>query len=446
MLFTRDLRIHDNPALALACEEYDSVVPLFVRDPAFTRPPLGGSSARSQFLDEALVGLDEGLRRLGGALHVAVGPVAAAVAGVAAELGGADVVCARDVSPYASRREAELANERRLRLVDSHFAVAAGAVAPAGGTHYQVFSAYHRAWERTTIRPLASTPEQIRLPQAFVPRPPVAAPASGTIVGGEDEGIRRVRAFLRDGLSAYGASGHDDLSIDGTSLLSPYIRFGCVSVPALIARAREQGGDAFVRQLCWREFYAQLLWANPHSVDTDLRPRGDIWEDNPDSYAAWKAGMTGYPLVDAGMRQLLAEGWMHNRARLVTASFLVKHLGIDWREGARHFFDHLLDGDLAQNIGNWQWVAGTGVDTRPNRMFNPSAQLKKLDPNGTYVHRYVPELSHIPGNQLLNPGLLAPDYPAPIVIHEDAVAAFRARRRLEPPASRPSGDAEEHGD
>jgi len=141
--------------------------------------------------------------------------------------------------------------------------------------------------------------------------------------------------------------------------------------------------------------------------------------------------MTGFPLVDAGMRQLRAEGWMHNRARMVAASFLVKDLGIDWREGARHFFDLLLDGDVAQNIGNWQWVAGTGVDTRPNRIYNPTAQLKKLDPEGDYVRRYVPELADVPARDIAFPGLLAPSYPAPIVDHARAVEAFRERRDLQ---------------
>ncbi len=141
--------------------------------------------------------------------------------------------------------------------------------------------------------------------------------------------------------------------------------------------------------------------------------------------------MTGYPFVDAGMRQLREEGWMHNRARMVAASFLVKDLGIDWREGARHFFDLLLDGDVAQNVGNWQWVAGTGVDTRPNRIYNPTAQLKKLDPDGDYVRRYVPELADVPVRDLAEPGLLAPAYPRPIVDHGLAVAAFRRRRGVE---------------
>ena len=246
--------------------------------------------------------------------------------------------------------------------------------------------------------------------------------------GGETAGVERAAAWLREHLDGYGAGGHDAIAADATSRLSPYLHFGCISPRALAVRARELGGDAFVRQLCWRDFYAQILFARPETQVEDMRGRGDRWLDDPDGLAAWKEGATGYPLVDAGMRQLRAEGWMHNRARMVTASFLVKDLGIDWREGARHFFDLLLDGDVAQNVGNWQWVAGTGVDTRPNRIYNPTAQLKKLDPDGDYVRRYVPELEDVPARDIAEPGLLAPSYPRPIVDHGQAVAAFRARR------------------
>jgi deoxyribodipyrimidine photo-lyase len=232
--------------------------------------------------------------------------------------------------------------------------------------------------------------------------------------------------WLRERLGGYGA-GHDDLAADDTSRLSPYLHFGCVSARELAVKARERRGNAFVRQLCWRDFYAQLLHARPETVRDDLRPRGDRWVDDEEALAAWREGRTGYPLVDAGMRQLALEGWMHNRARLVTASFLVKDLGIDWRRGAEHYFDLLLDGDVAQNVGNWQWVAGTGVDTRPNRVFNPTAQAKRLDPDGTYVRRYVEELAGVEA-EIFEPGLLAPGYPAPIVDHSEAVAAFRRRR------------------
>ncbi len=172
------------------------------------------------------------------------------------------------------------------------------------------------------------------------------------------------------------------------------------------------GAEAFVRQLCWRDFHHQLLAARPETSRDDFRPRAAEWRVDADALQAWKDGRTGFPLVDAGMRQLLREGWMHNRARLVTGSFLTKHLGIHWREGAAHFFDHLVDGDVANNTGNWQWVAGTGTDTRPYRMLNPIRQSGRYDPDGIYARRYVEEL----GTQ---------DYPEPIVEHEEAYARFR---------------------
>ena len=173
-----------------------------------------------------------------------------------------------------------------------------------------------------------------------------------------------------------------------------------------------------MRQLCWRDFYAQLLAARPETSRVDFRPRGRRWRDDPEALAAWKAGRTGFPVIDAGMRQLAREGWMHNRARLLTGSFLAKNLLIDWRLGAAHFFDLLVDGDVASNTGNWQWVAGTGVDTRPNRVFNPISQARRFDPDGTYVRRYVPELAHIEGAAVHEPWKLArrPEgYPAPIL-------------------------------
>ena len=229
--------------------------------------------------------------------------------------------------------------------------------------------------------------------------------------------------------------GRDDLADDSTSRLSPYLRFGCLSPLEVAERARGRaGGDAFVRQLCWRDFHYQLFAARPELARDDMRPRGDRWRDDDEALIAWKDGRTGYPLVDAGMRQLREEGFMHNRARLVTASFLTKHLYLDWRTGAAHFADLLVDGDIPNNVGNWQWVAGTGADTRPNRMFNPTRQAQRYDPSGAYVRRWVPELAEIDGAATHEPwklGMLAPaEYPPPIVDHDEAVARFREARAL----------------
>lgn len=427
LLFTRDLRLHDNPTLRAALDETETVLPLFVFDEGITGTRYGAAANRRAFLAESLVDLDASLRSAGAALDVRRGEVVAETVKAARRVRAEAVFVSADVSPYARAREAKLADEVDLRVVDSHFVVPAGEVAPAGGTHYRVFTPYYRAWLPAWRGEPLGKPRTIRLPEGTTIKPPPRVGHASLAPGGERAGARLARRWLADGLAGYG-TGHDDLGADGTSRLSPYIHFGCVSPRALAVRAREKRGVAFVRQLCWRDFYAQLLWGQPQTTTEDLRPRRDRWVDDEETLEAWKGGRTGYPLVDAGMRQLREEGWMHNRARLVVASFLVKDLGIDWREGARHFFDLLLDGDVAQNVGNWQWVAGTGVDTRPNRVFNPTAQLKRLDPTGAYVKRWVPELADVPASALAEPGLLAPDYPAPIVDHAEAVRELGKRR------------------
>jgi deoxyribodipyrimidine photo-lyase len=434
VLFTRDLRVHDNPALAAAVEAAQRVLPLFVVDDGIGGTRFGAAPGRRAFLQESLADLDRSLRRLGGALDVRRGEAVAETVRAARSVGATTVFASADVSPYAVARQRRLAAELDLRLVEGNYVVPAGEVAPTGNDYYQVFSPYHRAWSEVPWGTPVPAPRAIRLPVGQEPGAAELCVGStqATMNGGESAGVQRAAAWLRDHLDGYGTGGHDAIAADATSRLSPYLHFGCISPRSLAVRASARGGgDAFARQLCWRDFYAQILFARPETQIEDMRSRDDRWIDDPDGLAAWKEGMTGYPLVDAGMRQLRAEGWMHNRARMVTASFLVKDLGIDWREGARHFFDLLLDGDVAQNIGNWQWVAGTGVDTRPNRIYNPTAQLKKLDPEGVYVRRYVPELEDVPARDIAEPGLLAPSYPRPIVDHAQAAAAFRARRGVE---------------
>jgi deoxyribodipyrimidine photo-lyase len=250
--------------------------------------------------------------------------------------------------------------------------------------------------------------------------------------GGETAGRRRLERWLESGIDEY-AELHDKLAADATSGLSPYLHFGCLSALETAALALSHPrGEAFGRQLCWRDFYLQLLHAVPRLARADYRPRGDVWREDEDALAAWREGRTGYPVVDAGMRQLRQEGAMHNRARLIAASFLTKDLCLDWRHGVAHFSELLVDGDVASNAGNWQWVAGTGTDPRPNRIFNPTRQALRFDPQGDYVRRYVPELAGIEGGAVHEPwklGRLKPaDYPDRVIVHEAAAAAFRARR------------------
>jgi len=230
-----------------------------------------------------------------------------------------------------------------------------------------------------------------------------------------------VRHWLASGIRDY-ARAQDDLAGDATSRLSPYLHFGCVSAVDLAGRAgRSAGALAFVRQLAWRDFHHQVLAARPDAAYRDYRDRGDHWRDDPDTLESWRAGQTGVPIVDAGMRQLLSEGWMHNRARLIVGNFLCKTLHVDWRAGAAHFFRLLVDGDIANNCLNWQWVAGTGTTTRPNRVLNPLRQAARHDPNGDYVRRYVPELATVEGRSVHRPWRLPESvrrqlrYPMPII-------------------------------
>ena len=239
--------------------------------------------------------------------------------------------------------------------------------------------------------------------------------------GGESAGRDRLGRWLRNGSRRY-VDLADDLPAEATSHLSPYLHFGCLSANEVLSRVEEQKGlEDFARQLCWRDFHHQVLAARPDIPYNDYRKRGCRWKSPRGRLDAWKEGRTGYPIVDAGMRQLADQGFLPNRARLIVASFLTKTLGIDWRAGALHFERLLVDGDLANNVGNWQWVAGTGNDTRPNRVLNPIRQARRFDPDGTYVRRLVPELAGIEGRAIHEPWKLnrevrgGLDYPDPLV-------------------------------
>ncbi|MEV4397369.1 deoxyribodipyrimidine photo-lyase [Nonomuraea sp. NPDC049607] len=411
VLFNRDLRVHDHPALTAACEGARAVLPLFVLDDAV---PAG---RRRGFLLECLADLRASLRARGGDLIVRHGDVVTETMKFVQETGAEAVFASADVSLLAGRRQDRLARERiSYQLFPGVTVVPPGALTPSGGgDHYRVFTPYWRAWSRHRNRPLLAAPRQVPTPHDLgAGRLPVQARPE-PVPGGESAARDRARRWIRRDLGGY-ADGHDDLAGDRTSRLSPYLRFGCLSPLELAHLAA--GGEAFLRQLCWRDFYHQVTYAFPRINRDDYRPRGHRWRDDEDALQSWREGMTGLPIVDAGMRQLLAEGWMHNRARLIVASYLVKILGIDWRAGARHFFELLLDGDVANNSGNWQWIAGTGNDTRPNRGFNPLRQAQRFDPAGDYVRRYVPELAGVPAAHVHQPWRLdAPPsgYPRPML-------------------------------
>ena len=432
VLFTRDLRVRDHPALAAACRWSREVVPLFVLDDAILRGRFAAPN-RAAFLVEALADLRASLESRGGSLVLRSGDPVEEALRVVRDTGATRLVTSADVTAYARRRERRLADA--CATADVEFAlfpgvtvVPPGELRPASGDHYKVFTPYWRAWERAERRAVEPAPRRVRLPVGLDPgRLPerdalVDGPTSPRLPeGGETAGRARLDAYVRQ--SARGRPDRDDLAADETTRLSPYLHFGCLSALTVAERLRGRADDV-VRQIAWRDFHHQVTAAFPGIATRDYRPGRRTWTgktEAEDAIRAWQDGRTGVPLVDAGMRQLLAEGWMHNRARMVVASFLTKSLGVDWRVGAAHFFRWLVDGDVANNAGNWQWVAGTGNDTRPNRVLNPVRQGHRFDPDGRYVRRWVPELAGVEGGAVHEPWKLPEsvratlDYPPPLV-------------------------------
>jgi len=425
MLFTRDLRIQDNPALDAAVRGAENVVPLFVLDDRLVSAPRAPAN-RVRFLLEALDDLRSSLRERGGDLVIRSGDVVGEVIRLARDTGADGVFCAADVSGYAAARQRRLAAACRDARLELALCPGVTVVPPTelrpsgGGDHYRVFTPYLRAWERAKRRPLAAAPEKVHLPGGLkacgVPGLAVRREGAGTFPGGETAGTKRLSAWLSSGGADGYAGGRNDLAGDETSRLSPYLHFGCLS-PLQVAETA--GPGEFTRQLAWRDFFHQVTAAFPAINTRDYRPGRVRWRDDRGAFDAWREGRTGVPIVDAGMRQLRQEGWMHNRARMIVASLLCKQLRIDWRLGARHFMDLLFDADVANNYGNWQWSAGTGNDTRPGRVLSPLRQATRFDAGGDYVRRYVPELAGLDAVAIRRPWTLTASerrgYPAPIV-------------------------------
>jgi deoxyribodipyrimidine photo-lyase len=431
-ILTRDLRLRDNPVLAAAHKAGDQIVPLFVFDEHMLQTTANGRPNRRAFLAATLRDLDDQLRTRGGAFFVRRGSWVEEVVTIAKECEATSIHIGRDVSGYAQTRLAALAAATPIDVV-AHESVTV--VPPETfGRPYLVFTPYYKRWLATEWRDVAPVPRKMPAPVDLATGdiPAAPAPLPGW-PGGERAGLARVKAWT-PALAHYD-DRRDDAAADATSRVSPYLHFGCVSALELARRLRDRkGGEAFVRQLAWRDFYAQLLWFRPELAHDDVRPESaPRWRNAPGDLEAWKAGRTGFPFVDAGMRQLRAEGWMPNRLRMVTASFLTKDLRIDWREGAQHFLDLLVDGDVANNQLNWQWVAGTGTDANPHRVLNPTLQGRKHDPDGAYVRRWIAELRdvaddvdvHDPPFAVRN----AHAYPEPILEHAEAIELWRASRR-----------------
>lgn len=449
VIFTRDLRVHDHSALVAASRRAASVLGVFVLDPDI----IGGRYAapnRLKMLVDALAALRAGLRARGGELAVRWGAPDVAVATLARQLGADEVHGTADVSAYAVERLRRLRHALaqlpgggpRLVVHGGTTVVPAGELTPAGRDHYAVFTPYWRRWREMVLDPPLAAPSRLRAPADVDPGAlPVLAEltrgrsAPGIATGGEPAARRRLDAWETGPVEDYGRAA--GLEVDATSRLSADLHLGCVSPREVVVRLAgdQPGREDFRRQLAWRDFNHQLLAARPDLVRAPLRPPDGPWLQDPQGFEAWRAGRTGYPLLDAGLRQLRTEGWMPNRLRMLTASFLAKHLLVDWRLGAWHFMDHLADGDLANNFVQWQWAAGTGVDTRPNRLFNPVVQSRRHDPHGAYLRRHLPELAGLDDRQIHEPWTADParrtvlDYPPPLVDHAVARERFLTGRR-----------------
>jgi deoxyribodipyrimidine photo-lyase len=331
--------------------------------------------------------------------------------------------------------------------IGSPYAVDPGTIVTREDHPYKVFTPFYRAWKDIGCDAPIPQPRSVRWVEELRDDGIPQAPATAAVLpsAGEAAAQRRLDAFVAGSASEYGVE-RDRPDLDSTSRLSPYLKWGCLHPRQVLARLGSSAGDeSFRSELAWREFYADVLFDRPDTVRLAYRGqmgsmRLDTGTMADERFDAWRLGRTGYPLVDAGMRQLLAEGWMHNRVRMVVASFLVKDLHIDWTRGARHFMEHLVDGDVASNQHGWQWVAGTGTDAAPYfRVFNPVSQSKRFDPDGAYIRRWVPELADLDRRRIHEPWLAAPDlfgqgepYADPIVDHaverQEALARYEETR------------------
>ena len=424
MWFRRDLRLSDNPALLEAIKSADEVVPVFILDEKLINQ---SGSKRLAYLGNSLRALDESL---GNKLHICVGDQVEVLKELKARYDATSVHISAEYEPYGAARDARVeAAGVALTRTGSPYAVAPGRVVkPSDATPYRVYTPFYRAWCTHGWRAPVAAPKVINAvtPSEKDRNFPDWKVPDGTEIfnAGEKAAHARWKTFQSDGLQSYDED-RNFAGIDGTSKLSAHLKWGEIHPRTLLAKlGTEKAHDVFRKEIAWREFYADVLFNNPGTDAEYYAPRfKDMRYDKPgEQLKAWKEGRTGYPFVDAGMRQMLKEGWMHNRVRMVVASFLVKDLHLEWQHGADFFMEHLVDFDVASNAHGWQWTAGCGTDASPYyRVFNPIEQGKRFDENGDYIKKYIPELSHLSAKEVHEPWLytegLKKGYPERIVDH-----------------------------
>lgn len=450
--YRRDLRVHDLPALAAAIADGgdDGVVPVFCFDDRLLHGRFA-SARRTAHLLRTLEALDARWHDLGGRLWYRRGDPAEQLAEVVRETGAEVVHASEEFSAFGRRRDLRVidAVEEAGAHLELHPGIAIATdlatIRTKAGKPHIVFTPFSKAWAEQPRRELIKAPRALYTPRGHAGALPSLAAlgfdAADAAVqdapdAGEIAGVHEARRWTSEHLGEY-EQRRSDLAAR-TSRLSQHLHFGSLSPLLLEQLVREHRGKAaetYRSELAWRDFYLQVLLHHPHvaRLEFQVRYRDLAWEDDPDGLAAWQEGRTGYPVVDAAMRQLATTGFMHNRARMIVASFLTKDLHLDWRHGERWFMQQLLDGDLASNNGGWQWTASTGTDPAPyfRRMFNPTLQQQKFDPSGDYVRRWCPELSGVPAKHLAEPWKMTPeqqeqagcvigsDYPEPIVDHAE---------------------------
>lgn len=437
--FRADLRLADNTALHTACRDADVVVPIFIFDPQILKASDTGAPIVGFMLD-CLEALEKDVRAAGGKLTFRHGDIVKEMRAVLKATKATDLYYNRDYEPYARERDAAVEKLARSMGVEVHsfkdgVIHEPGEILKGDGTPYKVFTAYSHGW-RSKAMPAVLPKAKFPRSMGFMYPAGIALPTARRLgfkieitlpPAGEGAGLKRLAEFAKGDLLQY-AKQRDYPALGATSRLSPHIRLGTISPRTVLVAvnkaakkhpAAHKHTSTFVTELIWRDFYRQILWHFPHVATSAFKEQyNDLkWENNERLFKAWCEGRTGYPIVDAGMRQLNTIGWMHNRVRMIVAAFLTKDLLISWQWGERYFMQKLLDADLASNNGGWQWSASTGTDAQPYfRIFNPTSQAKKFDPEGVYIQKYVPEADTLA-------------YPGPIVDHArqrvKALALFR---------------------
>jgi len=445
--FRRDLRITDNTALSAAAEKSEAVTPVYILSDWRLNHRWTGPN-RQEFLCGCLAALSGNLTTIGGRLIVRQGDAVEELERLAIETKAGAIFFNRDVDPFGRETESRVIEMARRIGIEAHsskdICIHEGReVLTGAGDSFRVFTPYSRAWQKLPKPSIQPALRSLRTPAGIssldLPTPAtwsLPAGASGIVEPGERAARARMRKFVSDGIAAYG-TGRDLPGGDSTSRLSQDLRFGLLSIRELhqlclaaeeaLPAAGRESARKFVAELIWREFYMQVLWCFPDVLDNEFqaRFRGMHWPGNKLDFPRWCRGETGFPIVDAAMRELAQTGFMHNRGRMITAMFLTKDLHLDWRLGEQWFMQTLVDGEIASNNGGWQWSAGTGADAAPYfRIQNPWTQTKRYDPEGKYIKKWVPELHDVPAARLCEPPVdgqsLAKAYPAPIVDHSVA--------------------------